>query len=115
MTGNDIAATDPFSAEAIDATREKCISTAAERQAAQAHSKALAERGYVIIESLLDTDQLAAVRKALDAINAGTRLGIYEFEGNHTHRAYNVVSRSRAFDPLIADTRVLAEIGRAHV
>jgi len=50
------------------------------------------------------------MRSAIDAINPQTRLGIYEFEGHHTHRAYSVVSKTREFDELVMNRRVLAII-----
>lgn len=70
----------------------------------------LSEHGYVILNAQLDARALHPLQVILDDINAQTRLGIFEFEGTQTHRAYNVVSQTRGFDALAMDRRVLAII-----
>ena len=104
-----IAATDPFSAQAI-AESQRFITSDAERAQVARETAHLREHGYVILVREMDEAQLDACRRALDAINALTRKGLYEFEGFSTHRAYCVVSQTRAFDALVMHRRVLAII-----
>lgn len=104
---NDIGARDPFSREAL-AERDRPMTTDAERAAVAREVQALEENGWVMLERVLDRDSLDRYRAALDDVNARTRHGRYEFEGFHTHRAYCVVDKTRAFDPLVMHTRVLA-------
>ena len=104
------AGSDPFSQEALDGARVNLITDRAEREAVATQVAALERLGYVILPDVLVGDDLERVRNALDRINADTRFGIYEFEGERTRRAYNVVSRTRAFDPMITDRSVLAII-----
>ncbi len=103
-------ATDPFSADAQRINAQRAITTEAEREAVGGEVASLRSNGYVLLASELGNAELAAPRAALDAINARTRRGVYEFEGTHTHRAYCVVSQSRDFDALITHRRVLAII-----
>jgi len=104
-----IGATDPFSAQAI-AESHRPITTDAERAAVANETAHLREHGYVMLEREMTPDQLHACRRALDEINSRTRKGLYEFEGFATHRAYCVVSATRAFDALVMHRRVLAII-----
>ena len=107
---DDIGARDPFSAQAISEKQQRLISSAAEREAVAAQAAHLTEHGYVVLEQALGGAALQACRDAIDAINARTRRGLWEFEGLATHRAYCVVSQTRAFDELIMHRRVLAII-----
>ncbi|MEM7252080.1 MAG: phytanoyl-CoA dioxygenase family protein [Pseudomonadota bacterium] len=101
---------DPFSEDAIAMSQRRLITTEAEREVAAPWASQLARDGYVVLENQLKGDALADAQAALDAINAETRLGIYEFEGSRTRRGYNVVSKSRAFDEMAMHRGVLAII-----
>jgi ectoine hydroxylase-related dioxygenase (phytanoyl-CoA dioxygenase family) len=101
---------DPFSARAQAVNREKLITTDAERAEVAETVDQLAQHGYVILEKVIGGETLERMRAAIDAINEQTRLGIYEFEGHNTHRAYCVVSKTREFDELVMNRRVLAVI-----
>ncbi|MEM7404287.1 MAG: phytanoyl-CoA dioxygenase family protein [Pseudomonadota bacterium] len=103
-------ATDPFSADAQRINQQRLITTEDERAAVASESAALRDHGFVLLPDAVDEAALAAPCAALDEINANTRHGIYAFEGTHTHRAYCVVSQSRAFDELVMHRRVLAVI-----
>jgi len=105
-----IGQVDPFSAEAQAVNREKLITSGEERDAVAEQVRQLSENGYVILEKEISGDVLERTRAAIDAINEQTRLGIYEFEGHRTHRAYCVVSKTRGFDELVMNRRVLAVI-----
>ncbi len=99
---------DPFSMDAVLLSQNKLMTSEAERKAMAGDIEQLRRRGYVILRKELSDDVLERMRAALDAINSRTRLGIYEFEGYHTHRAYCVAGKSRTFDELIMNRKVLA-------
>lgn len=105
----DVGGRDPFSVDAI-AQRQRPMTDAAQGSAAADHVRALEEHGYVVLRDVIAGAELDAARAALDEINARTRSGQYEFEGFHTHRAYCVVSQTRAFDALIMHPAVLAVV-----
>ena len=109
-TESPIGEVDPFSAEAQAVNREKLITSEEEREAVAEQVKFLSGNGYVILEKEIGGETLERMRAAIDAINEKTRLGIYEFEGRRTHRAYCVVSKTREFDELVMNRRVLAVI-----
>ena len=106
---SDVGARDPFSVDAIE-ERQRPMTDAVQRSAAADHVRALEEHGYVVLRDVISGAELDAARAALDAINARTRSGAYEFEGFKTHRAYCVVSQTRAFDALIMHSAVLAVV-----
>lgn len=101
---------DPFGQTAQAINRERLITTAEERAAMEEATAHLGEHGYVVLPDMLDEAALEAARTALDPINDANRWGIYEFEGMRTKRVYSLVSRTRAFDGLVADRRMLALI-----
>lgn len=105
-----VGTTDPFSADAQRINQARSMTSDAERAAVAGEVEALRRDGCVLLANEVDEAALAAPRAALDEINAGTRWGIFDFEGRRTHRAYCVASRSRAFDALIMHRRVLAII-----
>ena len=80
------------SAEARAVTREKLITSDSERHSVADETCQLSEFGYVILENVIAGETLEKMRCAIDAINADTRLGIYEFEGHNTHRASSSVA-----------------------
>ena len=100
--------TDPFSAEALSASRAAMITTVEERDSLSRELEHLRTHGYVILHRLVAGETLDRMREAIDAINSETRLGKYEFEGYRTHRAYCVVGKTRTFDELVMNRRVLA-------
>ena len=106
----DKGKTDPFGVDAISAARRNFITDDEERQALGPQINQLREQGFVILKNLISGELLARLQDALDEINRQTRLGIYEFEGYRTHRAYCLVSKTRAFDDLVMNRSVLAII-----
>lgn len=66
--------------------------------------------GYVIIESLLSSDQMQQIRAAADECLGPT--GRNSFEGKLTQRVYDVFSRTRAVDALAEHPRVMALLDR---
>jgi ectoine hydroxylase-related dioxygenase (phytanoyl-CoA dioxygenase family) len=65
------------------------------------------ERGYAIVEDVLSAEQVRAVRDALAPHFADGPHGRNDFEGFRTKRVYALPTKSRAFDGLIEDARVL--------
>ena len=56
--------------------------------------------GYAVVESLLSTDEAAAVRNGLREILDRTPTGRNDFEGYNTRRIYALFAKTRAFDAL---------------
>jgi ectoine hydroxylase-related dioxygenase (phytanoyl-CoA dioxygenase family) len=56
--------------------------------------------GYSVVESLLSSDEAAAVRTGLRDILDRTPTGRNDFEGYQTRRIYALFAKTRAFDPL---------------
>lgn len=103
----------PFSPEAM-ATAARFLSTEQERAEVAAETASLAADGFCVVEGVLDLDQLAAVRHEVDRLNAETPPSASSFGGFDTRRAFNLLGRSRAFDPLAGHTRVVATV-EAHL
>ena len=70
----------------------------------------LTRDGYVVMESLLSSDQLQQIRAAADECLGPT--GRNSFEGKLTQRVYDVFSKTRAADALAEHPRVLALLDR---
>lgn len=75
-----------------------------------ADHQALLQNGYVILEKLIDTDALDAIRTACAPHLA--RTGRNNFEGLKTQRVYDVLSKTGALDRLADHPRVLALLDR---
>ena len=99
----------PFGPEAM-AVAARVLSTEAERAEASEAIASLARDGYCIIENALDGQQLAAVRQEVDRLNALTPASASSFGGYNTRRAFNLLGRSRVFDPLVMQPTVVATI-----
>lgn len=56
--------------------------------------------GYAVVESLLSSDEAAAVRTGLRDILDRTPMGRNDFEGYQTRRIYALFAKTRAFDAL---------------
>ncbi|NOT40205.1 MAG: phytanoyl-CoA dioxygenase family protein [Alphaproteobacteria bacterium] len=69
---------------------------------------ALMRDGYVIIESLLDTQTCEAIRTGSRRLLGAT--GRNRFEGLKTQRVYNVLAKTRIFDDLIDHPRLMAAL-----
>ncbi|MDG2114717.1 MAG: phytanoyl-CoA dioxygenase family protein [Actinomycetota bacterium] len=103
----------PFSPEAM-AVAARFLSTEADRAEVSDAITALARDGYCVIENALDAEQLAAARDEVDRLNAETPPSASSFGGYDTRRAFNLLGRSRAFDPLAAHPKVIAAV-EAHL
>jgi ectoine hydroxylase-related dioxygenase (phytanoyl-CoA dioxygenase family) len=75
------------------------------------HLEELEAQGYTVIADFLDADELAGVRADL-APHLDTHAGRNNFEGFRTERVYTLVGRSRRFERIAADARVLALLDR---
>lgn len=71
----------------------------------------LDRNGFLVIESLVGGETLAAARAALLAVLGPT--GRNEFEGVKTQRAYSLLRKTRALDALVAHPRILALLDAA--
>lgn len=63
--------------------------------------------GYAVVPDLLSPGQVGAIAEDSARLAGETPLGRNDFEGRHTRRVYNLVGKSRLFDPLIAHPLVL--------
>ena len=103
-----LGTTEPFSAEALRLNQAKLITSDVERQELSSEIEQLRSEGFVILSRQICGDTLEGMRDALDEINRDTRLGIHEFEGYRTHRAYCAVAKTLVFDELVMNRSVLA-------
>jgi len=78
--------------------------------ALEADMRALERDGYVIIESLLDAEEIAEIKGALQPLLG--HKGRNVFEGHRTQRLYAVPEKTRATDRLIEHPRILALLDR---
>ncbi len=76
----------------------------------EADFTALMRDGYVILESLLDEQTIAAFHQAVTPLLGDT--GRNSFEGALTQRVYDVFSKARVLDSLAEHPRVLALLDR---
>jgi len=74
-------------------------------------SDALDAQGFVVLESLISTDEAARVKAALETLLGP--VGRNAFEGFHTQRAYALLEKPRAVDALVGHPRVLALVEHA--
>src|SRR5688500_9136658 len=63
--------------------------------------------GYAIVESVLDSDEVAAVRADLDPILADLPRGRNPFEGLLSQRIYALLAKTRAMDAAILHPVIL--------
>ena len=68
------------------------------------------EKGYTVLEGLMSAQQIERAREAIVAIEAEAGFGTNAFSGERTVRSSNLVARTRAFDDLITDPRLLTVI-----
>ena len=70
------------------------------------------EHGYVVLEAILNADELAEIREALDRILSSSPTGRNEFEGLQTQRIYTLVARGKVFERLVEHPAVVALVER---
>ena len=70
--------------------------------------KTLDRDGYAMLTGLLSPAECAAVRAEVERWLAATPTGRNAFEGYKTQRVYNLVGKSRTFDPLIEHPLVVS-------
>lgn len=78
---------------------------------ADAHARRIGEQGYTVIGDFLDSGTVAAVREGL-APYLGSHQGRNDFEGFRTERVYTLVARSRVFEGLTEEPRLMALLER---
>jgi ectoine hydroxylase-related dioxygenase (phytanoyl-CoA dioxygenase family) len=86
------------------------LSDPADHAAVAPQLASLHDDGYAILESAISEATLEAVAAEMHRINGGegAARGRNAFAGHETLRAYNLLAKSRAFDPLITHPLVLA-------
>jgi ectoine hydroxylase-related dioxygenase (phytanoyl-CoA dioxygenase family) len=77
----------------------------------EAHVGRIRGDGYTIIENLLGSEQIAAVRAGL-APHLEHYRGRNPFEGYRTERVYTLVARGKVFEDVAEDARLLAILDR---
>ena len=107
------ASLNPFSSEAMSQSA-RFLATDDEGQAVADNVDQLAASGYTVLTDLLDEETLAAARDELDRLMAETPDSSTPFGGYGTKRAFNLLGRSRAFDPLVGHPLVVAAV-EAHL
>ncbi len=70
--------------------------------------KTLERDGYAVVPGLLSPPEIAGVHAEVERWLAATPTGRNAFEGFRTQRVYNLVGKSRAFDPLIEHPLVVS-------
>jgi ectoine hydroxylase-related dioxygenase (phytanoyl-CoA dioxygenase family) len=70
--------------------------------------KTLDRDGYAMLPGLLSPVECAAIRAEVERWLAATPTGRNSFEGYKTQRVYNLVGKSRVFDPLIEHPLVVS-------
>ena len=67
----------------------------------------LDEQGYVVLEGLLDTARLDALREEVLPLALAGPLGRNPFEGERTHRVYALLAKAESVAPMVEHPRVL--------
>jgi len=73
---------------------------------------ALDQDGYVVVEGLFSTDEVAAARHDLERVLAATPEGRNSFEGAHTRRVYALFAKTRTMDAAATHPLVLGVVER---
>jgi ectoine hydroxylase-related dioxygenase (phytanoyl-CoA dioxygenase family) len=73
---------------------------------------AMDEQGFAVVERLLPSDQVAAIRADLSRVLESVPYGRNEFEGHHTKRIYNVFAKTRALDEVALHPLLLGVLDR---
>ncbi|MCZ6888748.1 MAG: phytanoyl-CoA dioxygenase family protein [Gammaproteobacteria bacterium] len=68
--------------------------------------EALRERGYVVLEDVLDRTEVAVLKEALAPYLQGKRHGRNDFEGFHTERTYALLAKSAEFVRIVDHSRI---------
>lgn len=86
------------------------LSDPEDRRAVAPQLAALERDGFAILESAIPEQTVSAIANEMRRLNAGDGAapGRNAFAGFSTLRAYNLLAKSRVFDPLITHPRVLA-------
>jgi ectoine hydroxylase-related dioxygenase (phytanoyl-CoA dioxygenase family) len=74
--------------------------------------ESLDERGYALLERVLDAEEVAAKRTALGDLLTQTPTGRNDFEGFHTQRVYALFAKTRAFDDVAVHPTLMAVLDR---
>ena len=98
----------PFGPSAQATEASKRFSSAADRARVSSAIEQLRMDGYAVLERRIDTATVTAVRAEIDRLNTDRDYGDTEFAGFRTKRLYNLVARTRALDPLLMHSDVLA-------
>lgn len=70
------------------------------------------EHGYVIVPSVLDADECAAIKAALEPYVDGQYPGRNDFEGFHSERVYSLISKHQVFRDLLVHPVAMGALDR---
>jgi ectoine hydroxylase-related dioxygenase (phytanoyl-CoA dioxygenase family) len=70
------------------------------------------ERGYVVLESLLNPDAIAALEDALEPFEQGRPMGRNAFEGERSRRVYSLAAKGEVFLPVVEHPRLVELLDR---
>ncbi|MDH3738836.1 MAG: phytanoyl-CoA dioxygenase family protein [Alphaproteobacteria bacterium] len=104
----------PFSPESQAAANTKRLSSEADRAAVAGSSAKLRRDGYVILERLIESPRIDAIRAEAHRLLANVPRGTTNFGGFSTQRLSNLVARTRMLDDLYLHPQLLA-IAEAHL
>jgi len=79
---------------------------------AEAHVGTIAREGYVVLESVLAPDEIAAMRAALAPHLSGEHMGRNDFEGFRSERVYALLAKDPALALLVEHPRLLSIVDR---
>ena len=69
------------------------------------------EFGYTVIEDFMTDHQIESARSAITQIEKNAGFGTTDFGGHRTVRSSNLIAKTRAFDDLITDPRMMSLVG----
>ena len=101
-------AVNPFSPDAQTEAATTRISTPGAIEAINPQLSLLRAQGYVVIPNAIDTNNARNLAQDIAGLNEQAPWGRSDFDGFRTRRVFNLLAKSRAYDELCLDTRVLA-------
>lgn len=98
----------PFSPESQAAANTRRLSSEADRAAAEDSVAKLRRDGYVILERVIDSPQIEAIRSESHRLLNDVPKGTTNFGGFATQRLFNLVARTRLLDDLYLHPHLIA-------
>ena len=116
MTPSDSSALDenPFSPQSQSAAATRRLSSEADRAAMSDEAAKLKRDGYIILERVIDSAHIEAIRSEAHRLLKDVPVGTTNFGGFATQRLSNLAARTRMLDDLILYPQLIA-IVEAHL